>query len=218
MAEAYSSDDSYDEELDRFMRGFEYLWNCAVCLQPAQCGLILEDQYRDTDSLLQYTYFDTVEKVYWLRCPYCQHSFHKNCATNLTLGELEYYGWACCREIDYTHFRGGLIPNRDVLSYIDVIRLCAYIFGHFSVLLFGVTFQHFYFADFAYVQPSTRNMSLILFAFFLLLLLMLMAKGAEAAGGGVKRKRDDDSGRNFRFSFGYFFGVQYRTLCLVFVV
>lgn len=120
------------------MRGFQYLWNCAICLKPAQCGLILEDQYRDTDSLYQYTYFDTAENIYWLRCPYCQHSFHKNCATNLSLGEIEYYGWACCREIDYTVFRGGLIPNRDVLTYIDVIRLlytiiCGHIFGNFSV-------------------------------------------------------------------------------------
>lgn len=133
MTQAYSSDDSSDEEVERFMRGFEYLWNCAVCLRPAQCGVILEDQYRDTDALLQFTYFDTSDNVYWLRCPYCKHSFHKDCATNLSLGEIEYYGWACCREVDYTVFRGGLVT--DVLGYIDVI-----VFLHFSLVFFGNLF------------------------------------------------------------------------------
>lgn len=128
MAEAYSSDsnDSTDEEVESFMRGFEYLWNCAICLRPAHCGVSLEEQFRDIDSLFQYTFYDPTEKVYWLRCPYCLHSFHKNCATNLRLGELEYYGWACCREVDYTVFRGGLIRNRDVLGYIRVNYLLSF--------------------------------------------------------------------------------------------
>lgn len=131
----YITDTDDEVELERFMRGFQYLWNCAVCLRPAQCGLILEDQYRDIDSLYQFSYFDTSENIYWLRCPYCEHSFHKDCATNLSLGEIEYYGWACCREIDYTVFRGGLVRNRDVLSYIDVNLSLVNIFRlYFSVI------------------------------------------------------------------------------------
>ena len=121
MSQSNDSDwTSEDErEVEKSMRGFEYLWNGAVCLIPAQAGLSLELQYRDDLQLYRYCFLDTDTRKYWLRCPYCKHSFHRDCATNLRLGEIEYYGWACCREIDYTLFRGG--PTEGALEYIEVI-------------------------------------------------------------------------------------------------
>ena len=140
------SDDDWtsedEREVDRFMRGFEHLWNCAVCLVPAQAGAYLEFQYRDTDSLFRYCFKDIDTGLYWLRCPYCKHSFHKDCATNLRFGEIEYYGWACCREVDYTCFRGG--PTAGVLDYINVtvspcVSLCV------SDILLGLQYMCFAF-------------------------------------------------------------------------
>lgn len=184
------------------MRGFEYLWNCAVCLRPAQCGLSLEEQFRDTDSLFQFTFYDPTEKVYWLRCPYCRHSFHKECATNLRLGELEYYGWACCREVDYTVFRGGVIPNRDVLGYIHV-NFSVYFSVIFSLAclccLHYTTTGSISISDCFNVQPSFNVMNLILFG-LLWLLWVLVCSTRVVLAVTPKRKReedDDSSGKNF---------------------
>ena len=64
------------EFLDMDLPGYEYLWNCAICLCPAISGVVLMFQYIEffEDSV----FFD-FDNSAWCRCYRCKHSYHVDC-------------------------------------------------------------------------------------------------------------------------------------------
>ena len=61
------------EHLDPHIPGYEYLWNCAICLKPAISGVVLSFQWIEFfhDSV----FFD-LDNSSWVKCYKCNHCFH----------------------------------------------------------------------------------------------------------------------------------------------
>ena len=65
---------------DLDLPGYEFLWNCAICLKPVICGVGLQFQWLEFFDFNAYFDFDNSS---WVRCYRCKHSFHTHCVSNL---------------------------------------------------------------------------------------------------------------------------------------
>ena len=82
-------------DLAHDLPGWRYKLTCAICLNNAKAGILLEFQLRDITNHL-FVYFDTDETL-WVRCRRCKHKFHLKCVTCFTAGELLTTGdFVCC--------------------------------------------------------------------------------------------------------------------------
>ena len=86
------------EHLDLDLPGYEFLWNCAIYLKSAICGVGLQFQWLEFFYFNVYFDFDNSS---WVRCYRCKHSFHTHCVSNLLAKVRENYfvltaPFACC--------------------------------------------------------------------------------------------------------------------------
>ena len=89
------------EHLDLDLSRYEFLWNCAIGLKPAICGVGLQFKF------LEFLYFDAFfildfDNSSWVRCYRCKYSFHTHCVSSLPAKLRDNHfvliaSFACCR-------------------------------------------------------------------------------------------------------------------------
>ena len=85
-----------DYNIDLPIQGYDYKWNCAVCLIPAKSGVALEFQFLEfTHSCV---YFDFDENwTPWVGYICCNHKFHFHCITKgVTVEGFNLIAPYCC--------------------------------------------------------------------------------------------------------------------------